>query len=346
MQQINHVVLSTHYKHHSELGGYDQLAKYTEPTAIIGINEHTPPNMLLRKYKWVYEYIAKYKFNPQVVHIYYAEEYLRFSPYLFSNIPVVATFHQPPENLEQEVVYGDYSGRIGKITHSITKGRFNKLAAAIILEENQRAVLEKVMPKEKIHLIPHGIHPSLFKGYAAEQEKKHILTVGNWQRNWELYEEVLSRFLQSKPYLKFVLVNRSLPDDILTKLNKYQNFKYTREVSDSELEYFYRTAYCLFLPLSSATANNSLIESLVYGCPVVTSSVFSSNYPFKGNYISFEQTLDDFVNQINSFVLLTEKQRHDIATTALQDVSIIKWPQIAEQVLQLYISVAKPKIIL
>ncbi len=333
--ELNHIALRTHYKHHAELGGYDLLANYTTPKAVIGINEQRPPAMILQKYKWLYELLIKLKYKPDLLHIYYAEEYLRFSPFLFPKIPVVATFHQPPENLEREVIYGDYSGRVGKFTHALTKNRFSKLAAAIILEENQRAILEQVMPTEKIHLIPHGVHPDLFREIAFE-ERQHILTVGNWQRDWKVYEEILKIFFEINPELTFVLVNRSLPSEILARLTKYQNFKYTREISDSELEYFYRSAYCLFLPLLSATANNSLIESLVYGCPVVTSDVFSIYYPFKGNYISFEHSTEAYINSIKHFVLLSEKKRKDVALKAQEEVAVIKWPRVAEKVLQLY----------
>ncbi|MCB0473735.1 MAG: hypothetical protein KDC56_11810, partial [Flavobacteriaceae bacterium] len=104
------LAIATKYKHHAKTGGYIQLAKHLTPNFLIGVDETNSkqPHYLLRAYKWLYEWIAFFSYYQQtdLVHIYYGEEYFRFSTFLFRKKPVVVTFHQPPSRLDYEVNRG------------------------------------------------------------------------------------------------------------------------------------------------------------------------------------------------------------------------------------------------
>jgi hypothetical protein len=124
------LIIRTDFKHHGKDSGYKQILNYIHPYRIFGINEREEnvsiPYFKL-KYQWLYEFDTyKNKGMGDLVHILYGEDYFRWSTKLFTKIPVVATFHQPADLLEREVIYGDYRGRIGKLTHLLSKNRFKK----------------------------------------------------------------------------------------------------------------------------------------------------------------------------------------------------------------------------
>ncbi|MEH6604210.1 MAG: glycosyltransferase [Pseudomonadales bacterium] len=331
--RVKHVAIATKYRHHTEEGGYIRLAHYTHPESIIGIDEHAPPNIFYRRYKWLYE--LNLPSNIDFVHVYYAEEYLRFSP-LKMKIPVVATFHQPPSLLEREVLTGDYSGRVGKFTHSICKTRFKKLAGAIILEENQRPVLEKVMSSSKIHLIPHGIDRGfIIDATGRPRKKKHVLTVGNWQRDWAAYERILQIFLLQSPNTKFALVNRTIERSWLDKFKQYDNFNFFPNVDDNELRILYEEASLVYLPLKEGTANNAVIEALANGCPVVATSVFLRP-TFSPDCVRLYSELGDGINYIKEWVNINDDQRKTLQGVCIKNAKKVEWSKVADQTLQVY----------
>ena len=100
------LAILTRFKHHGEHSGYKQILKYIKPIFELGINEDDGVNVgkLKLKYQWLFEWESlRYRKHVDLVHVMYGEDYLRFSPYLFRKIPVVATFHQPAASLEREI---------------------------------------------------------------------------------------------------------------------------------------------------------------------------------------------------------------------------------------------------
>jgi len=104
------LAILTRFKHHGEHSGYKQILRYIKPTFELGINEDdgSEVGVLKSKYQWLFEWQSfRFRNHVDIVHVMYGEDYLRFSPYLFRRIPVVATFHQPAASLEREILRGD-----------------------------------------------------------------------------------------------------------------------------------------------------------------------------------------------------------------------------------------------
>src|ERR1044072_3393663 len=109
------LAIRTDFSHHGERYGYKQILKYIDPLMVIGINVRDPLQrrfFLKGRYQWLFEFEAfRFRDKIDLVHILYGEDYYRWSGSLFGKTPVVATFHQPPEILEREVLKGDVRGR-------------------------------------------------------------------------------------------------------------------------------------------------------------------------------------------------------------------------------------------
>ena len=266
------IAIRTVFNHHAKHSGYRQILKYIRPAKVYGINEKEPnKNYLLRRYRFLYEIIAKVYSDPKkinLVHIMYGEEYYRLSNILFKSIPIVVTFHQPPKILKNEITKGNFSGRVMGFLHKINKNRFKKISAAIVVNENQKSILSRVIPKSKIHVLPLGLNFNYLNNFRIENKIKRqniILTVGNWQRDWNFYFEFVKKMQIQKPEFQFILINRVLPQEYLLKIKKYKNLKYFFNASTKQLYTYYLKSKIQFLPFLGSTANNSINESIALG---------------------------------------------------------------------------------
>ena len=115
------------------------------------------------------------------------------------------------------------AGRVMGFLHKINKNRFKKLSAAIVVNENQKSILSRVIPKSKIHVLPLGLNFNYLNNFRIENKIKRqniILTVGNWQRDWNFYFEFVKKMQIQKPEFQFILINRVLPQEYLLKTKK------------------------------------------------------------------------------------------------------------------------------
>ncbi len=343
--EVKILAIATKYKHHAKNGGYIQLAEHLNPTYLIGIDEtkERQPHYLFRAYKWLYEFVAFLRFRRKIdlIHIYYGEEYFRFSTLLFPNIPVIATFHQPPTRLRYEIEKGGTGGRIARWAHRLAKNRFQQLAAAIVLEEQQKEILSRVMPAERIHVIYHGIdvaHYEPFRSDSVAPVPNQIITVGNWLRDWAFYKEVIATAQTKQPDLKFILVNRSLNEDILEELRVFPNFSYKTDVSDQGLIQLLQESKVHFLPLIEATANNSVMESLAVGCPLVMPGIFSNDYQLSNSSILFFERGKAIaaLEKILTVMEAAPDNYQSLLRDGYQVISRFDWKQIAKSTREVY----------
>src|SRR5207302_1249221 len=95
------------------------------------------------------------------------------------------------------------------------------------------------------------------------------LFVGSWLRDVDTMAEVV-RALAPRREIAFQLVST---DERLTRLANLPGVTLRSGLTDEELLDAYRAADLLALPLLDSTANNTLLEALACGLPIVTSAV-------------------------------------------------------------------------
>jgi glycosyltransferase involved in cell wall biosynthesis len=344
MGEISSIAISWYFLHHAEHNGYKQILKITRPWAVVGIDERMPrtADRLPRKYPWLYEFRAArlHKKNAcQILHILYGETYFRFSPWLFAPTPIVATFHQPPQLLRQRLTLGDETGRISKIVHRLTKKRFEKLSAAIIISEEQRPVLEQFVPANRIHYIPLGAStlPLIEAESRLRQKVDHnfVLTVGNWLRDWEFYFGYLDYCRDQRPDWIFHLVNRNLPSKWHERACSTPNLKWDRDIDDESLLRAYAKASCVLLPLVEASGNNTVNEALAMGCPVVTNVPLG--VPDEKNTITLvEKSFDAFSDAIATWQNCSIERRVELRSATQNAVRSLDWSIVGEKTISLY----------
>lgn len=337
------IVIRTSFKHHSKDSGYKQILKYTLPKRVFGIDENgkEKSNWFLKKYKILFEFKAWFYalFNQiDLVHVMYGEEYFRFTSILFKHKPVVVTFHQPPNILEREVLVGDPMGRVMEISHNLTRTRFKKISAAIVLTIDQKEVLKKVMDESSIHVVPLGFNYKILNQFKKKNNyvrENRILTVGDWQRDWEYYFSFVKYCQKNRPNWHFILINRKLDNSYIKLVEELNNLTFLSDVTDEELYINYLKAKTQFLPFKCATGNNSLNEGLSLGCSVISNYL---NDELKSTSFAFEEPLKDLSveNRICEVFNMNEEEYSKISIEASIFASKNDWEEISKKTINLY----------
>jgi glycosyltransferase involved in cell wall biosynthesis len=167
----------------------------------------------------------------------------------------VATFHQPPEMLDD----------------LLDRAVVADLDAVTLVAPTQAAWFRELLPDDRVEVLLHGVDVDFFRPAApAPARAAHppaplrCVTVGHWLRDWTAVRQVAERL----PDVAFDVVT-SRP----TGCEALANVRHHRDVSDEGLRALYQQADVLFLPLTASTANNALLEGLACGLPVVTTDL-------------------------------------------------------------------------
>ncbi len=342
---IRSLAIYTIHSHHGSNSGYKQILNYTKPAVTAGLTDTTKRDKFL-SYYYKHEFIAWIRAltkKIEIIHILYGEDYFRFSHLLFRKRPLVVTFHQPESILLQELRDGDYNGKVAGITHRLTKNRFKKVDAVILTSENQVPVAKQFFTNDKIHVIPLGIHINRFnqllKQSTIQRQLNLFITVGDWQRDWDLYIKQVSFLNEHYPELEFIVVNNKLNSDIKEKLLKLKNVTFKSNVSDDELYMLYLKANAMLLPLKGVAGSNALNEALALGVIILSNLKLSKDNDIFWNYESSE----DLKNSAKDLLVLSNSERLFLAEKANASVQTISWESVGKRTLDVYESALKRK---
>jgi glycosyltransferase involved in cell wall biosynthesis len=169
------------------------------------------------------------------------------------NARTVATYHQPPEFLGSLV-----PERVVRALDMVT-----------VVAPHQAEWFEQRIGPDRVRVILHPTNVDFFRPPARRSEESEFrcITVGHWLRDWKAMAAV-TRILSGHRDVHFDLVTGRE-----TGCEGTERVTHHRGISDEELLRLYQQADLLLLPLDSATANNSLLEGIACGLPVVTTDM-------------------------------------------------------------------------
>jgi glycosyltransferase involved in cell wall biosynthesis len=164
-------------------------------------------------------------------------------------VPVVASFHQPPELLGN--VLADRAVR--------------RLDRAIAVSPTQVPWLADRLGADRVDLILHGIDTDFFRPRQEERPAGpfRCITVGHYLRDFKALGEV-ARLLQGQGFAFDVVTDRDTGLEGVPGVHRHRN------VNDDRLLALYQEADALLLPVSQSTANNALLEGIACGLPMVS----------------------------------------------------------------------------
>ena len=173
--------------------------------------------------------------------------------------PLVASFHLPAHRV---------SDRFEKIQKHLLSG----LDLAVVVAKCQLAAFRSWLGPDRVVYVPHGIDTNKFcpNGEVPLRNSLRLMTVGNHMRDWRVLDEVICRCHALQLPVEFDIVTS---DHGLSRANGFPNVRLHCGISEEALIRMYREADALLLPLQDATANNSILEAMACGLPVISSSV-------------------------------------------------------------------------
>ena len=273
--------LSKKWNHHTASGGYDRLV------AEVGADEvrRRPlpkiPSRLLKIALKVFglypPYLLDYRFedlraekellarasreHPDVVHVLYGDEQLDLLLRSTEPLPcpLVVSFHLPTFRAQARF-------------DAMAPKRMARIDAVVVLAKFQLTDYRKWFRADQLLYVPHGIDTVRFCPPATRPEKREIrlATVGTHMRDFAVIERVVQYFENRDVPVRFDVVD-SYGHCLF--LSKYKKVHLHNKLSEDDLIKLYQNADALLLPVISATANNSALESLACGTPVISTAI-------------------------------------------------------------------------
>lgn len=194
---------------------------------------------------------------------------------------VVATVHQPFDNY---------------MRGSKMKNKLLWPDEIIVLSDNELSKFNRYIGKKNVTYIPHGICTNFYKPLAnREADRKSVLMVGNWLRDFDLAEDVFTRLHTEHPEIRIDMVGS------VANKKRFDNLvNYHCGISDEDLLHLYQNCGLVYLPLLRFTANNALLEAAATGCQLViaTDNAEDNTYIPKNCVVMIERTVEGSVNAI------------------------------------------------
>lgn len=247
---------------------------------------------------------------------------LRRARPLVGRAHTVATFHQPPEMLDQ----------------LLDRHVVADLDFVTVVSPTQAEWFRTILPDERVEVVLHGVDADYFTPAAGRECEPaepdapfRCITVGHWLRDWSTLRAVAERLAGERGIEFHVVTSRPTGLDGLPNVHHHQG------LSDDALRDMYRSADVAFLPLTGATANNTLLESLACGLPVLSTALPSVRaYVPDGEAV----LVDD--NDPDAFVDALRALRDDRdalrarARAARARAEVLSWKRISGRFLSIY----------
>jgi len=199
------------------------------------------------------------KRSGQIFHFVYGENSYRYTGQLkrLRANHIVATYHAPPKRFREVVS---------------DRRHMQYLDAAIIVSRVLHDCLAEEIGPERVHFIPHGVDTDFFVPslHAAGHSAFKCLFVGTHLRDFELLAEVARHFHQSGDDLTLEVISHKGASRFFAGL---ENVTLRYRISDEALRSAYQEADLLVMPMKDATANNSLLEAMACGLPMVVTDL-------------------------------------------------------------------------
>jgi len=341
-QKIN--LITTRMPNHARHSGYDRLIDYIDAQQIISLEDWTFFSRALAKLfksqikqsdlQWYHRdnFISEFKAakrwiagKHQVFHFLYGENSYRYLGNLKSlnrKNSIIGTYHTPPDRFKEVVR---------------TDKHLYQLDAIITMSRMQNDFFSKYVGQDRTFFIPHGIDVDYFKPAEKVEEKEgpiKCLFVGSHLRDIDTLVDASLLLAQWGEKCEIVAVTS--PEN-KAKIEKSNNITLRTGINDEELLQLYQQSDLLLFPLLAATANNSLLEAMACGLPIVSTDLEGVR-----DYVNEEAAIlvkrKDAKALADAVVQLSEdtKLRVSMGLASREQAMKLSWQSVAKQIHDIY----------
>jgi glycosyltransferase involved in cell wall biosynthesis len=269
------------YGHHSNHSGYDGFSRYLEATAL-------RPPVSFRFLKWKNHPMWGWRIDQAIGAILRRKGYSLgiFLTELSALLHVVA--HR---GALYHVLFGDTDvwllGRLRRLTGTRVIATFHEadpgldwlgidrvartLDAVVLVSESQRPYFERLLPHDKIFVVPHGMDTEFFRPADVLTREPICITVGGHTRDFETLARAIDLIRERRPDARFIAVGTKHGHD--GRPFEHPDVEFHHGISDEALRTLYQSARVAVFSFRQTTANNATLEAMSCGVPVVCTDV-------------------------------------------------------------------------
>lgn len=339
--------LTKRWSHHSTHSGYDRVIDYIgeaiERLDLSRLSSRWIPERIAMKFvsraeirgysvasfydEWaaVRDMIARPR--RAVYHVLYGDDTYRYLGMARRMTPhrLVVSYHLPPAALRERMRHTDHLRRADAI---------------VVVGTNLVPMFSELCGADRVHYIPHGIDTDVFRPATSPRDdspdgvEHQVLVVGSHRRDFETLGAVVRELERKAPEVQFVLVTRASAAD---SFRSHRNVEVKGYIEEPELIRLYQQAAVVLQPMEESTANNSILEGLACGVPIVATDVGGV-----GAYVNegcAELTgAGDAEGMADAILRITRDPalRTEMRRAAREQAMEFSWPRVASQFAALY----------
>jgi glycosyltransferase involved in cell wall biosynthesis len=205
---------------------------------------------------------------PDVIHIGAVDELIGVLPNLrrlFPGTITVGTVHLPPNSWRK------HPRRLW--------APLGALDALIVLSSEQQDFFSRELPTTRSIFVPHGVDTDFFRPsqnrLPSADARCHVIFAGSHMRDLDVLAKVVAAVVRASPICFDLVLPLSSRTRALCELAQHFSTQvvWHDQISFSALLALYQRADVALLPLLDGSANNSVLEALACGVPVITTDL-------------------------------------------------------------------------
>jgi glycosyltransferase involved in cell wall biosynthesis len=205
---------------------------------------------------------------------------------------------------------------------------------------NQQEFFKDIIDQDRIFFVPLGVDTDFYTPPTSNDKRDPDLCVfvGENYRDFPTLRGVIELVSYRRPNTKFVGVTlpRAFP-----LIGSHPNLHLHSGVNESELLELYRSAALMIMPLTDATANNAILESMACGLPLVVSDVGAIRDYVSSGCATLVPPCDSIVMTEAVLKLLNcPAERMRMSEQARGQAIKFSWPNVINQLWSVYEAVA------